>query len=89
MILNKIEIYTSTFCLYCHSAKRLLNKRGLEYEEINIGRKPELRDMLIEKYNWRTIPLITINGRMIGGYRELVVLHESGALDRMLGSGGV
>lgn len=85
--MNKIEIYTSTFCLYCYSAKRLLKKRGLEFEEINIGMKPELRNMLIEKYNWRTIPLITINGSMIGGYRELVELHKSGELDRLLDNG--
>ena len=83
-IMNKIEIYTSTFCLYCHAAKRLLKKRGLEFEEINLGREPGLRNTLIERYNWRTVPLIKINGKMIGGYRELVGLHKSGELDRLL-----
>lgn len=82
--MNKIEIYTSRFCIYCYYAKSLLKKAGLEYEEISVGRDPELRDTLVEKYRWRTLPLITVNGRLIGGYKELVELERSGGIKTLL-----
>lgn len=79
-----IKIYTTSFCIYCFSARRLLKKLGLEFEELNIVRDPEMRNTLIEKYRWRTLPIITLNGRLIGGYSELAELHKSGRLDRLL-----
>ena len=82
--MNKIKIYTSTFCIYCYYAKRLLKKLGLEFEELNIGRDPELRDILIERYEWTTLPLITVNGNLIGGYRELLELERSGEIGKLL-----
>jgi len=82
--MNMIKIYTTSFCIYCFSARRLLKKLGLEFEELNIVRDPEMRNTLIEKYRWRTLPIITLNGRLIGGYSELAELHKSGRLDRLL-----
>ncbi len=79
-----IRIYTTSFCIYCYSARRLLKKRGHEFEELNIGRDPELRDKLIEKYSWRTLPIITVNDRLIGGYTELAELDRSGRIDKLL-----
>ena len=38
--LAKIEIYTSHTCGYCHAAKRLLDKKGAAYEEINVAFAP-------------------------------------------------
>ena len=34
-----IIIYTTNWCFYCDTAKRLLNERKLEYKEINIEEK--------------------------------------------------
>ena len=82
--MNKIEIYTSAFCIYCFSAKRLLKKIGLEYEEIKVGGDSELRKSLIEKYAWSTLPIITINGSLIGGYTDLLGLVKSGEIDEYL-----
>ncbi len=85
--MNTIKIYTTSFCIYCYSARRLLKKLGLEFEELNVGRDPELRDILIEKYRWRTLPIITVNGTLIGGYRELHEMHSSGELHKLLYNG--
>jgi glutaredoxin 3 len=82
--LIKVEIYTSTYCAYCYAAKALLNKKGVEFTEINLSRDPELRIKLVEKHNWRTVPIIVINGNLIGGYEELVELERRGELDQLL-----
>jgi len=82
--LIKVEIYTSTYCAYCYAAKALLNKKGVEFTEINLSRDPELRIKLVEKHNWRTVPIIVINENLIGGYEELVELERRGELDQLL-----
>ena len=34
--MNMITLYTAEPCPYCRQAKALLDKRGLEYEEISL-----------------------------------------------------
>jgi glutaredoxin 3 len=82
--LIKVEIYTSTFCGYCNAAKALLDKKGVGYTEVNLSNDHELRIKLVEKHNWRTVPMILINDNLIGGYEELVALERRGELDQLL-----
>lgn len=84
--MSKVTIYTNIHCVYCNAAKALLGKKGLQYTEINLSSDPELRLRLIEKYNWRTIPLILIGDKVIGGFAELYELENTGELDRLLES---
>lgn len=82
--LTKVEIYTSTYCAYCHATKGLLTKRGVEYVEIDLTSDHEKRAELVEKHKWRTVPIILINDELVGGYNELVELERKGELDRLL-----
>ncbi len=75
-----IKIYTITSCPYCSAAKRLLNERGLEYEETNIEHEGMSREKLIKLTGGRTVPQIIINGKPIGGYDDLLVLDQKGEL---------
>jgi glutaredoxin 3 len=68
-------------------AKSLLNRKGVAFEEINLdGRVHEVKE-LTSKTGHRTMPQIFIDGRMIGGFREMAALDISGELDQMLGLG--
>jgi len=82
--MNKVEIYTSNFCGYCLAAKALLKYKGLKYKAINVSSDPDLKTVLMEKYNWRTIPLIIINNKVIGGFEQLLALESRGHLDKLL-----
>ena len=42
-----IQIYTTDYCYYCRVAKSLLDEQGISYEEINISKTPEMRDVLV------------------------------------------
>ena len=75
-----IIIYTADWCIYCDNAKRLLNKRELEYEEINIEEKGWGRGKLFELTGGRTVPQIVIDDTPIGGYEDLLKLDTSGKL---------
>ena len=69
-----IKIYTTSWCPYCIAAKRLLNSKGLSYEEINIEEENISREKLMEITGGRSVPQIIINDKPIGGYDDLVEL---------------
>lgn len=76
-----IKVYTGTYCGYCHQAKQLLKRLNLPFEEINLDDKADLRQKLSQENNgYRTIPMIFIDGKFIGGYMDLVALHQQGLL---------
>ncbi len=83
--MSSVTIYTSYYCTYCRRAKKLLEKKQLDYEEIRLDEDVEKRKELVEKLNWRTVPIIFVNEKFVGGYDELAALERSGELDRMLG----
>ena len=80
----KIVIYTTQICPYCVRAKMLLQKKGVAYEEINVGNDQEMRLKLVEMTRQRTVPQIFINDRHIGGCDDLYALERQGALDPLL-----
>jgi glutaredoxin 3 len=82
----KIEIYTQPFCGYCYRAKKLLDDKGVEYEEIDVMEHPARRGEMIERSDGRTsTPQIFIDGKGIGGCDDMVALNRAGALDALLG----
>jgi glutaredoxin 3 len=81
----KIEIYSKTTCPYCIRAKRLLDSKGLTYEEHVIDFGGEGRQEMIQRSGGRTtVPQIFIGGRHVGGCDDLIALQAMGKLDAML-----
>lgn len=83
----QVKIYSTNVCPYCVAAKNLFTQLGQSYEEINLQTNPSLREQLSNENNgWRTVPMIFINGRFLGGYSEVKALHDKGQLMPLLGS---
>jgi glutaredoxin 3 len=81
----KVTIYTSSYCPYCISAKRLLDKKGVEYEEIPVDGRSAVRAEMISKAGGRyTVPQIWIGDRHVGGCDDLYELEDTGRLDSLL-----
>ena len=81
-----IELYTTPYCGFCMQAKTLLNNEGIRFKEIDVSEDQNLREQVSKQYNWRTVPIIVIGGQLIGGCNELMKLHRSGELTKMLQS---
>ena len=78
-------MYSGPLCNFCEAAKRLFLRNNLEFKEIDISTKEELRDEMIKKSNGRrTIPQIFIDDYHVGGYVELRELEKKGELDNYL-----
>lgn len=76
-------MYTTDWCGYCHRAKALLEKRGLEFEEIHMDGDPAFRAKLLDLTGRWTVPQIFVDGRPIGGYMELWALDRDGELEKL------
>ncbi|APX61935.1 MULTISPECIES: glutaredoxin 3 [Acinetobacter] len=81
----EVIIYSTTVCPYCVRAKQLLERKGVEYKEINLSKEdPQVRLDLMQRTNHRTVPQIFINEQFIGGFDQLYALEREGKLDELL-----
>nr|WP_291512986.1 glutaredoxin 3 [Abyssibacter sp.] len=79
-----IEIYTTRYCPYCIMAKRLLQMRGLAFDEIAVDEDPATRQAMAQRAGRRTVPQIFIGETHIGGCDELHAMDANGDLERLL-----
>jgi glutaredoxin 3 len=79
---------TSPLCGFCHAAKRLLDTKGVAYEEFDVLMQPALKQEMLKRAEGRsTVPQIFIDGAGIGGCDDLHALEASGRLDALLEAG--
>ena len=85
----QVEIYTTRFCGFCHSAKALLTRKGITFLEIDVSGDLQERSKMIERANGRaTVPQIFVGSTHIGGCDDLYALHRAGGLDPLLAAEG-
>lgn len=83
--MQRVEIYSTPWCPYCIAAKRLLERKGVSYEDTDVSGNAELRQEMMRRANGRhTVPQIFIGGKHVGGSDDLHALERSGKLDPML-----
>jgi glutaredoxin 3 len=82
--MRSVTVYTTEACPFCTSAKTLLSRRDIAYEEINLARDPDGRAKLIEQTGMYTFPQILIDGESIGGFQELLAADRAGRLEELL-----
>ncbi|WP_428683752.1 glutaredoxin 3 [Sphingopyxis sp.] len=83
----KIEIYTKAFCGYCARAKALLDRKGADYQELDVTMDRAGFEAMVERANGgRTVPQIFIDGQHVGGSDDLAALEAKGQLDALLGA---
>ena len=82
----EVVIYSSLFCGYCARAKKLLESKGVSYQDIDVAAEPKRKPEMIERAGGRTtVPQIFIDGRHVGGCDDLHALEAEGKLDPLLG----
>jgi glutaredoxin 3 len=80
-----VTIYTRMMCGYSDAARRLLEKKGVDFTEHDATYSPELRQEMITRANGRsTFPQIFIGELHVGGSDDLHALEREGKLDALL-----
>jgi len=81
----KVEVYCTPFCPYCVRAKKLLDSKGVEYEDIRIDQQPERQSEMVERAKRTSVPQIFIDDYHVGGCDDLFELEAEGTLNSRLG----
>jgi len=80
-----IVVYATLLCPYCHRAKALLRKKGVNFTEIDVGMDAEKRAEMTKRAHGRyTVPQIFVGDRHLGGCDDLYALEDAGKLDSVL-----
>ena len=83
--MNRVEIYTTPTCPYCHRAKALLAEKGASYEETDVSVDPAIRSAMTDRAGGkRSVPQIFIGETHVGGCDDLYALEQAGKLDALL-----
>ena len=83
--MTSVEIYTRKYCSYCHYAKKLLSRKGVDFREIDVTGSQEMRDEMMARAGGQsTLPQIFIGATHVGGRDELYALEDAGKLDPLL-----
>ena len=83
MYQEEILIYARARSRSCRRARRLLERKGYAFEEVDVG-DDGLRVSLIEATGRKTLPLVFLGGRLVGGLGEIQELEHAGDLDRLV-----
>ena len=77
-------MYSSDWCPHCSRARRLLEAKGVAYEEIDVDVTPGARGEMVARSGRDTVPQIFIGATHVGGCEELHALEADGRLDSLL-----
>ncbi|MDO8379418.1 glutaredoxin 3 [Phenylobacterium sp.] len=81
----QVTIYTKPYCPYCVRAVSLLEKKGVDFTEVEAAFDPEKRKEMMQRAGGRaTFPQIFIGEDHIGGCDDMMALEQAGKLDPLL-----
>jgi glutaredoxin 3 len=82
--MKKVTVYTTDSCSLCVSAKTLLERRGIAYDEVNLARDADGRAKLQRVTGMFSFPQILIGEELVGGFSELLEADREGRLTGLL-----
>lgn len=67
---HKITVYSTDTCPYCTMAKNYLAKKGVPFEDANVGEDRQKAQEMIQKSGQMGVPVIDIDGEIIIGFNQ-------------------
>lgn len=65
-----VEIYTTSWCVYCKKAIQFFRSKGIEFAVYDIEKDENAARRMMAFTSKRAVPFVVINGRGIQGYSE-------------------
>ena len=66
----KVELYTTTWCVYCHKARDFFRSRGIAFIEYDIEKDQNAARRKNQLTDQRGVPFAVINGKGIYGFNQ-------------------
>lgn len=72
-----LKVYSKENCTFCVQAKKLLESKNIEYQEIRVDLDPGAREYVMSRGH-RTVPQIYLDDELFveGGFQGLVKLSD-------------
>ena len=77
---RRVTLFSTDSCTFCVHAKSLLTKRGVPFEEVDLGEHPQLQEELARVTGLTSFPQILVDLEPLGGLNELRAADKSGTL---------
>jgi glutaredoxin 3 len=75
-VAQKVTIYTTPTCPWCHRTKKFLEENHVAYEEKDVASDKEARQYMIQKSQQMGVPVIEIDGEIVVGFNEAVLREK-------------
>ena len=82
--MGSVTVYTTEPCSFCARVKGLLKARNVEFEEVNLAKDPTGRAELVQRTGMMSFPQVVVDGKLLGGFSEVLAAEESGQLEELL-----
>jgi glutaredoxin 3 len=79
-VASRVILFSTDACAFCVHARTLLKKRGVDFEEVDLGGEPELQAELSRVTGRDSFPQIVVDGEPLGGFNELRAAERDGRL---------
>lgn len=77
---RRVTLFSTDACPFCVHAKSLLRKRGVAFEEVDLGEHPQLQQELASVTGLTSFPQILVDLEPLGGLNELRAADKDGTL---------
>ena len=64
----KVTIYTTPTCVYCRAAKEFFKEHNVAYEEKDVSKDEQARNLMVKKSGMMAVPVIDIDGNIVIGF---------------------
>lgn len=65
---NRVMIYSTPTCPYCHRAKQFLKEHNISFEEYDVSSDAGRRQEMMQKSAQMGVPVLDIDGKIIVGF---------------------
>lgn len=77
----KAVLYTKPTCPFCIKAKDILQQKGIKFVDHDVSVNPQLRaEISASVGGCKTVPIIFLDRKFVGGCSELQALEAEGKL---------
>ena len=66
--INKVRVFSTNACPYCHMAKDFLKQNKIEFEDINVEKDDAAAKEAVKISGQYGVPVIDINGTIVVGF---------------------
>lgn len=82
---KQVTVYTMNRCPFCLQLKLFLKRKGVAFTEINTSEHPEVLKELQDETSFLTLPQVFVDDNFLGGYDNIIDLHQKGKFNRIFG----